>query len=133
MPCETSPGEVAAWSDHCLAVKLFNYVAEKIGSTDRRSTDNYKDGAPQPQNFTERVYIDLCGMMQSLTPERRDEIVYDARNPAARALADWWEYHERMDREREESARESAERNRLRKEAAAKLTPEERRALGLKD
>jgi hypothetical protein len=56
---------------------------------------------------------DLCAVIRSLKPEQMNTIVYDAHNPTSRDLADWWETHQRADRERE--AAEAAETERLRK------------------
>jgi hypothetical protein len=35
-----------------------------------------------------------------MTPEQENRIVYNGRDPMSRRLADWWERHEEIDRQR---------------------------------
>lgn len=49
----------------------------------------------------------------------------------SKATRAWIEEHKELDREREEEERAERKRKRLVREATAKLTPEEREALGL--
>jgi hypothetical protein len=58
----------------------------------------------------------LCKLLRSLTPEKRDAIVYNAHDATARDLANWWEEHQAEDRKRETA--EAAEAERLRKKKA---------------
>lgn len=44
----------------------------------------------------------------------------------------WWHDHKERDRKRREAEADATERRRLQKEAYSKLTPEERKALGLR-
>ena len=65
----------------------------------------------------------LCKTLSEMDETLREQIVYDAHNVTSRALATWWEKHQQADIERiEDDAREAA---------FAKLTPADRRALGL--
>lgn len=126
MPCETFPGEAAAWDRRARIFKLHNYVAEKVGNPVRYDLQvDY--GIPQ-----ERVHEQLCNMMRALSDQRRDEITYDARSKDSRDLADWWEYHQEKDRQHEEERRRVEKNAELRRSAAAKLTDEEREALGMR-
>jgi hypothetical protein len=50
----------------------------------------------------------------------------------SRELREWWEDHKRMDKEREEQAKRIKQEYRIRQEARNKLTPEERRVLGIR-
>ncbi len=52
----------------------------------------------------------LCMTIRKLTPEQMDRIVYDGRNPQARALADFWDAHTVADKRREREERERSER-----------------------
>jgi hypothetical protein len=79
------------------------------------------------KDFTDQ----LCGFLRSLSPEAFERIVY-ARNKDARNLANWWEEHERMDNLRVQQELLQANKHRLQQQALAKLTPEERDALGYK-
>lgn len=42
----------------------------------------------------------LCKLLKAMTPEQINKVIYDARNPTARRLADWWEAHQQADNER---------------------------------
>ena len=75
---------------------------------------------------------ELCDAIRSLTEEEQARIVYDGRNPDARRLADWWDKHQEADRKRLEEEYRQRQRDELRKQALAKLTPEEVEALGIK-
>lgn len=74
---------------------------------------------------------ELCTAIKGLSEEDLDRIVYNARDPVSRKLADWWETHQAADRARE--AREATDLHQaaLRESALAKLTPEEKAALKL--
>jgi len=43
----------------------------------------------------------LCTICKSMTEEEENRLIYDGRNPKARKLADWWDEHKEMDKERE--------------------------------
>ena len=125
MPCAWTPAEAAAWNNHCRAVTLFNYVAEKMDIAERFDEREYGIRS-------DKIYEKLCGLIRSLDENSRDRIIYNARDPIARNLADWWEYEQARDKRRlDQETREKRDRE-LREQAATKLTPEERRALGLK-
>jgi hypothetical protein len=49
-----------------------------------------------------------------------------------REIAEWWSAHKEADRKEQERKRKEAETKRLKKEALAKLTTEEKKILGLK-
>lgn len=76
---------------------------------------------------------ELCALIKTMTAEQLERIVYDGRNPKARQLADWWDKHQKADRRREREEAAKRKQERLRAEARAKLTPEERAALGVDD
>jgi transposase len=71
----------------------------------------------------------LCSNIKKMNQRQLDTIVYDGLNKMARDLADWWEEHQEMDREREKEQQEKARERELRKTALAKLTDEERKIL----
>ena len=74
----------------------------------------------------------LCGWLKhAVETGREDEIVYDARSRDARNLADWWEDHQEMDREREEEEQREARKAKTKERALGKLTDEEKEALEL--
>lgn len=60
-------------------------------------------------------------------PERVAELISDDTG-----LAEWWENHKELDAQRLKDEQARKRERKLRKEALAKLTPEERKLLGLK-
>lgn len=75
---------------------------------------------------------ELCAAIRELTEEQEDKLIYDGRNPQARKLADWWEKHQAADKLREQREAAEARKQALRQSGIAKLTEEEKQALGIK-
>lgn len=73
----------------------------------------------------------LCSTLKKMSKDQLDTIVYDGRIKEARDLADWWEEHQEMDRQREKEEGEKARLRKVKKDALAKLTLEERTVLGI--
>jgi hypothetical protein len=73
----------------------------------------------------------LCSLLKKLSSKELTQIVYDARNVNSRRLADWWERHQALDKEREKSEAAFRKADDLRARALTKLTPAEAKALGL--
>ena len=49
-------------------------------------------------NQDDRSVMELCSVLRSLSPSRRDGLVYGRpREALCRRLADWWEIHEKAD------------------------------------
>ena len=69
----------------------------------------------------------LCDTLTKMSSADREHYVYDAHNRTARDLATWWEKHQEADTKRELEEAEA----RARENALKKLTPADRRALGL--
>jgi hypothetical protein len=74
---------------------------------------------------------ELCEAIRSLRSEDFDRVVYNARDPISRKLADWWEEHEEADRQRVEAETKKLREDAIRHKAISKLTDEERIILGL--
>ncbi len=74
----------------------------------------------------------LCAILESMSEKDKDRLVYNGRDPAARALADWWSHHQKADAARLEREEREAELIATRKEAMGKLSAKEKKALGLK-
>jgi len=92
--------------------------------------------SPNPISPTIKLVPQLCATLRKLqknNPEGFDALVYNARDKFSRKLADWWEVHEAADAKRMVEEKAQAERDKLRKQALEKLTPEERAALGIKE
>lgn len=66
----------------------------------------------------------LCNLLKTASEKELTKLFKDARIKEARELAEWWEKHQELDRERELSDRK--------KDILSKLTDEEIEILGLK-
>lgn len=81
----------------------------------------------------ERCETELCAILTGLSKEERDTLLYsDARDAKMRDVAAWWETHEKADKERKKRERQENKEKKERDEAMSKLTPKERKVLGLK-
>jgi len=81
-------------------------------------------------NHATSTLCDVCTMMSD---HDKAWIIYNGREREARRLADWWEEHQEVYIKKRQWARALARQNKLRAQALAKLTPEEREAVNLKD
>ena len=59
------------------------------------------------------------------------DIIYNGRDPKARALADWWDKHQEVDKNRLQKRRNARRKSELIAQALGKLTPEEIEALDM--
>ena len=62
----------------------------------------------------DKATAELCRIVQAFTPEQQDFYLYNGRVSACRRLAEWWEAHQEVDRQRAERdkqrvARETAQ------------------------
>lgn len=73
----------------------------------------------------------LCKLLRGLSKTAADRIIYDGRSRRARQLANWWEKHQRADKQRIQNEKNEAKVEAVRKRAIGKLTPLERKVLGL--
>ncbi len=74
----------------------------------------------------------LQALMELLNPAQIETLAYgNPHDKDARALADWWEHHQEEQKEDTEREQRLRERKRLAEQAAAKLTDDERNALGV--
>lgn len=129
MPCRDDyPEPSKLQSRSRQAAELLIYVYGKVGKAvpaklRQDAKDCYCDGDYVPK---------LCEALSELSNKEFDRIVYNPRERQSRALADWWEEHEEMDRIREEKEAAELRRQALKKSGLAKLSAEEKEALGLK-
>lgn len=72
----------------------------------------------------------LCAIIRGMTKEQKETIVYNAKSKMSRKLADWWEEHLKDDKKREQEKKAEKKRQALEKQALAKLTAKEKKALG---
>ena len=111
------------------AAQLLVYVKKKLGVKPEKWMLKEADNqyASDARSVTE-----LCATLNAMKSRQRDAIVYNARNRVARDLADWWEEHQKADTERAKRDVALWKQSEMRKKALKKLTPAERKALGLK-
>lgn len=74
----------------------------------------------------------LCELCGGLTTEQQDIFIYNGRDRDARALADWWDRHQELDRLRILQEQEIQRQKEVREVAISKLTPEEIKILNIK-
>ncbi|AFU88198.1 hypothetical protein CcrColossus_gp328 [Caulobacter phage CcrColossus] len=63
-------------------------------------------GAPQQCDYLTSI---LCSICRKMMDGERERVIYDAHDPKARELADWWERHQAHDKAREEQEAHSAQ------------------------
>jgi hypothetical protein len=107
------------------------FVDKKLGATTPKkildaSQDSYGNGV----ELNDVVAL-LCTILSNLSPEQQEFIIYDARDKTSRRLADWWEEHQEADRKRLKKELKAVKDEEDRKVALDKLTPHERKLLGL--
>jgi hypothetical protein len=78
-----------------------------------------------------RLEAMLCAVI-SVSPDIIDRIDENESGIKKAMLKVWWKDHQAEDERRRKREREAAERERIRKSALNKLTPAERKLLGLK-
>lgn len=72
-----------------------------------------------------RLLCELCGTLEASGA--------NTKKLFTRELSAWWEVHKKADRARELQERAERTRKATRRKALKKLTPAERRALGIRD
>jgi hypothetical protein len=113
------------------AANLLVYVARKLGAV---VEPWMTEQAQALYANDERCVTVLCDVLTQLSNDSRDRLLYsDARDKTARDLADWWEEHQRADARRRQDEEAEKRRKELRASGAAKLTREEKKALGVYD
>jgi hypothetical protein len=122
-PAETATRRVAG---HLAYLKLS--LGQEVSAQIKRDI-SFKD-YPNTDHLNEYV-VELCTILGGLTEDQLNHIVYDGKNPKARDLANWWDYHKQADAERIAKEEAEARRKELRKSAFRKLTQAERDALEL--
>jgi len=130
MPCDSSYLEATSREKELRrAAQLLVYVREQ----QRHPIEPFAKAAANDYygNNDERPLVLLCEALTCMEPEQRDSIVYNARSPMARNLADWWEEHQEADRKRVAEEKRQTLNIETRNHAIAKLTKAEREALGI--
>jgi hypothetical protein len=110
------------------AAGLLVFVTKSLGN---KPEDWMKNEAGNLYASDDRSVTELCAVLKAMSKEDLERIVYDAKNKTARDLADWWETHQAADTAREAKEKAAAKAEAIRKKAVAKLTPKERKVLGV--
>ena len=113
-----------------LVSQLIVFVDGKLG----RKTDSKIKKAAEDIYGT-GVKLDdivpmLCTTLQSLSKKQENDIVYNARDKQSRQLADWWEEHQKADKQRLQKELKKVNEKKAKEIALSKLTPYERELLG---
>jgi hypothetical protein len=129
MPCncdhlEPTARERAFQKAAKLLLLVNNYFGWSTTTQHRLDVEN---------QYCSHDYVEeLCTVMQNLDERQRDGLLYsDARNKPRRELATWWEDHQEEDRQRVQRELDAAQKKKDKEAAIAKLTPYERKLLGL--
>jgi len=81
----------------------------------------------------ERNVTGLCVILKEIGKEGRDQLLYsDAKDAQMRDVAAWWEEHEKADKARLRTEKKLRTQKKAKAEALAKLSPADKKALGLK-
>ncbi len=83
------------------------------------------------RNRLHNMVVTLCTLVDSMTDEQKDTILYNGRKEKARKLATWWARHEKADNERIEREKDTKGLNKAKRIAMDKLNSADRKALGL--
>ena len=71
----------------------------------------WAEGAVNDSRFDfDLATAELCRIVQAFTPEQQDFYLYNGRVSACRRLAEWWEAHQEVDRQRVERDKERVAR-----------------------
>jgi len=89
--------------------KLVVFAAAKLGQPveayiTKAAAEYYGD----PKRHDD-ITAALCALCTSMTPAQQDAIIYNGRDEQSRALATWWEHHQKVDADREAAEAEEAQ------------------------
>jgi oligoribonuclease NrnB/cAMP/cGMP phosphodiesterase (DHH superfamily) len=104
MPCKSEYLEPNAREIEATRVaRLLIYVCEALSDSYEPSENVATNAVTAYPNVT---FLDdhtklLCGHLKALSEEQANKIIWDGRKREARELAEWWERHQELDKERE--------------------------------
>lgn len=76
--------------------QLLVFAMRKLGQSPTPVMTETADNDYARYDFTP----DLCKLINGLSEFEVDQIIYNGRDPMSRRLADWWERHQKADKER---------------------------------
>lgn len=88
----------------CMAYLLLKTMGSVSDVVKKQAASIYGEGPYRAE--------DVCSLLLNLNEGDREALIYEARDPESRHLADWWEDHQQQDRAKAKRADEAA-RNEL--------------------
>lgn len=130
MPCKSDYLEpTGREAELQKAAILYCHLLKKLG---RLAPDWAVREARNIYAIDDRPVTEMCALLKTLSKTQIECIVYDAHDSLSRDLAGWWETHQKADLEREAEQLRQQHDVAVKEQAIKKLTPEERKALGVK-
>lgn len=128
MPCYSDYMAPTAKEKYCTetaqllryVMRALNYFPVSISEVEKSIEDPYSK-----KDYT----AILCSIIRQMNTDELNTVVYDGRNSAARALADWWDEHQKVDEEHKKAAAEEIERLKQKIGAAKTLIEESERRI----
>ena len=132
MPCISDYAEPSTYDKFVSdTVKNLMYLRRMLGiDTSEELVEAYKK-CYYSKVEGDKWTAELCERLHNLSKKDMDKFVYDAHSKKARNLADWWEEHQEADKARIAEEKQFKKDAAAKKKALLKLTPKERKALGL--
>lgn len=112
----------------CKLPQAFTDASNLDGATYQRIKAAARNPYGNIRELDEHVAI-LCSILSNMPEKLLDKYVYNGRVEKARALADWWEKHQKADKARTNAAKKKAAQKVLAKKVIDKLTTDEVAAL----
>ena len=109
MPCHGPNEEQSRTMEHgqklCKLIIGLNHMsgAKILTGEELDLISTYSDGYMKwnyKRDWFDKLTALLCKKIEDLTEEEKDKYLYDGKNSTSRKLADWWEKHQELDRER---------------------------------
>lgn len=120
-----------------LVARLIKYVMKKLDKDSEIADDIIKAasndyGMVAHLDEHTKLLCSLCVVCTGYDMVSNDKI-FDINSQDGRDLAAWWQKHQKMDADRRAKEAEDKKLTAAKKRALQKLTPLERKALGIKD
>jgi hypothetical protein len=91
------------------------YLLNALGQTSsitkeiKKAKDEYYGLVTEVDNWTAL----LCRTIRHMTDADKDQYIYDGNNPDARALAAWWDRHQKWDKERKDQEQKEKQQKKI--------------------
>lgn len=105
MPCRSDHMEPTAREQYCQhTAQLYLYAMQQLQSMGSHifAPELIKDVTLAANHtYASSDYTPhLCALINKLPLEQQEAVIYNARIPMSRKLADWWEQHQQVDAQR---------------------------------